>query len=404
MFSPNAHPESPCRAVALLPTYDNARTLAGVIEGVLRTGLPVLVVNDGSADGTAAVVSAFAGRIHVVTHDTNQGKAAALKTGFEWALKNGYTHAVTIDTDGQHDPADAIALVDRARQSPESFVLGTRRTDTAGYPKKSRVGRWAANTLVRWEAGPRVSDSQCGLRVYPLRSTLNLPTRSNRYGYETEVLTRCGWAGVPIVEVPIRCVYAIDGGRVTHFRPWVDSLRAARLHVRLLTLGAWRWLNPMPAIRAARAHVEDRRRLAAAVSAGVFVGNLPLFGLHTAICIVLAKRLKMQPLAVIAGSHISTPPIGPVLIAAAIAIGHFCLHGNFVVRGDLHPAQIGFLECLRRVAMEWTIGGIVLGSALAVLANLLVRFALRLAPATDTAAHESTHAAPPASAHARQTL
>lgn len=381
------HADSLFRIVALLPTFENARTLGGVIDGVLAAGLPVVVVNDGSADDTADVLRTFSDRIAVVTHAVNQGKAAALRSGFDWAHQNGYTHAVTIDTDGQHDPADAAALIERARQSPDALVLGSRRTDTAGYPKKSRLGRWAANVLVRWESGRRVSDSQCGLRVYPLAATLNLPTRSNRYGYETEVLTRCGWAGVPIVEVPIRCVYAIDGGRVSHFRPWVDSLRGARLHVRLLALSAWRWLNPMPAIRAAREHVEDRRRLANAVSAGVFVGNLPLFGLHTAICVVLAKRLKMQPLAVIAGSHISTPPVGPLLIAAAIALGHFCLHGNFLVHGDLHPSQIGYLNCLRRVALEWTIGGVILGALLAVLANLIIRLALHLAPATDRPAH-----------------
>ena len=402
-------PNAAVRIVVIAPTFDNARTLLGVLDGARATGLPIVVVNDGSTDDTAAVLATVIEHVAVVTHPTNQGKAAAIKSGFAWAIAYGYTHAATIDTDAQHDPADLIALVALAMKSPAALVLGVRKTEITGYPRKSRVGRWAANTLVRWEGGPRVADSQCGLRIYPLATIPNLPVRSGRYGYETEVLTRAGWAGVPVVEAPVACVYAIDGGRVSHFRPWVDSLRAAGLHLRLLFVALLRWLNPREAWHAARSDPKERGRFAGAAAIGVFIGNLPLFGLHTVLCVLAAKKLKLQPLAVIAGSHISTPPIGPFLIALQIAVGHLIVHGHFNVPADLSPSKIGYLACLRRVALEWTVGGVACGLVLGAVAFVVIQLILRYLPhlhghgaaaVTDTATGSAARATAPAAAHA----
>ncbi|HEX8324552.1 MAG TPA: DUF2062 domain-containing protein [Tepidisphaeraceae bacterium] len=363
----NTSPDSslPVRACVVAPTFDNARTLTGVIEAVLATGLPVIVVNDGATDGTAGVLADFGDRIVVVTHAKNQGKAAALQSGFRHATQLGYTHAATIDTDAQHDPADLPTLVALTEANPSALVLGVRDVATRGYPPVNRLGRWAANTLVRWESGQRVADSQCGLRVYPLDVLGRFRVRSGRYGYETEVLTRCAWAGVPFVQANVRCVYEVDGGRVSHFRPWADSVRLGALHVPLLTTAAVRWLNPAAAWRAARTSPHERRRLAAAVSVGVLIANLPLYGLQTVLSVAAAKKLRLQPLAVIAGSHASTPPLGPVLIALAIGVGHWLLHGEILSTADIDPRRIGYIECLRRVALEWTIGGVVCGVVLA---------------------------------------
>src|SRR4051794_26859864 len=116
--------------VVVAPTFDNAGTLRDVVTSILATGFPLIVVNDGSLDGTAEILAGLSreapGRVEVVTHQRNCGKAAALRSGFALARAGGYTHAVSIDTDAQLDPAEIPRLVDAARSSPTSLILGTR--------------------------------------------------------------------------------------------------------------------------------------------------------------------------------------------------------------------------------------------------------------------------------------
>jgi hypothetical protein len=172
--------------------------------------------------------------VRVLTHKVNQGKAAAMRTGFAAALTDGCTHAATIDTDGQLDPEDSKSLIDVARRMPGNLVLGSRAMQIDRYPASNRFGRRLANWFIWLECGVRVSDSQCGLRVYPLSMLEVLPTRAGRYGFETEIITRAGWAGTPVVEVPVSCQYFQGDERVTHFRPLIDTLRAIGLHAFLL--------------------------------------------------------------------------------------------------------------------------------------------------------------------------
>ena len=160
--------------IVLAPTYNNVATVATIVDQLLALDLPVLVVNDGSTDGTAEALATFCARIRVVTHPTNQGKAAALTTGFAAAASAGYTHAVTMDTDGQLDPADIPRLLAVASEWPNALVLGVRDAHKRDYPARSRLGRWFSNAMVHLECGLSVSDSQCGLRVYPLSHTLQL--------------------------------------------------------------------------------------------------------------------------------------------------------------------------------------------------------------------------------------
>lgn len=412
------------RCAILAPTFDNARTLRAVVEGVRAvSGLPVIVVNDGSSDGTADVLAALGDGVDVVTHPHNRGKAAALRTGFDRAAERGFTHVLTIDTDGQHDPADVPGLLAIARQNPNALIVGARSIDTADYPAASRFGRWFSNTMVTLESGVRVEDSQCGLRVYPL-VLRSLPARTGRYAFETDILTRCGWANVPVIGVPVRCVYRIAGGRVSHFRKGRDSLAALAMHARLLlrSLIPWspiqlhpaddstttgtivqrlvRWFSPMRAWRAVRRDDRERRRFAAGLSLGVLIANLPLYGVQTLLSIVLARQLRLNPLAVVAGSHLSTPPVGPLLIVIAVMIGHLLIHGQVASLADFDPARLGYLELLRRVAVEWIVGSVIFGLATALLTFAITQTLLAVfvtqkvstRPA-DTQAGSATHPA-----------
>ncbi len=227
---------APFRPVALLPTYNNAGTLDAVIRSVLGTSLPVIVVNDGATDDTPRVLEAWAGRITVIVHQPNRGKGAALRTGFAAARELGYTHAVTIDTDGQHSVADLPSLLSLAKANPGALIIGARDFAIENYPAKNRLGRRLSNLAIRLESGARVRDCQSGYRIYPLAVAAQLPVTADRFGFEVEIITRAAWAGCSILETPIACTYETGAARVSHFRPGLDTWRSLRMHARLLAL------------------------------------------------------------------------------------------------------------------------------------------------------------------------
>ena len=417
-------PEANCfNPVVIAPTFNNARTLAEVLRRTDELGLPVIVVDDGSTDGTAVILDAWQNTAnhHLLTQSRNRGKAAALCMGFAFAVEAGFTHAVTIDTDGQLDPAESPKLLLVARQSPAALVIGTRDVQAPDYPKASRIGRFWANLSVFWESGAQVSDSQCGFRVYPLQVIGALRCAAGRYGYETEILTRAAWAGVPIVQTEVSCRYEVPEGRVTHYRPWRDSLLATQMHIRLLlrsvlpwptrrigpakTGTLWhrllQWISPMRAWNAVRNDPAERPRFATGLAVGVFIANLPLYGVQTVLSLFAARRLRLNPLATVAGSHFSTPTVGPVLIATAIALGHGMIHGQLPNLKHFDPTVVGYRALLRSVLLEWTLGGIVLGTVLAIITFLMTRLILRWVPLRTPANRENRPAAQaPALGHA----
>ena len=389
--------------IVVAPSYNNAGTLVDVLRRVTALGLPILLVNDGCTDATADAFNAWK-REHprvdarMLRHVHNRGKAAALRTGFQAAIEAGYTHAITIDTDGQHDPELIPRLLDAARAQPLAYVLGVRDDRHVDYPAASRVGRRLSNLFIRLECGVRVADSQCGMRVYPLDLIRTVRCRAGRFGYEAEMITRAAWAGCPIVEVPINTRYLPVGQRVSHFNPWWDSVLGVLMHLRLVgremsPLPSRRyhpsdlppagrvtlremlsWLNPLRAWRELRAGAVDRNELAFALATGAFVANLPVYPFQTALCLYLARRLHLNPLAVIAGSQISTPPIGALLIAAAIFIGHFVLHGSSPTWPDFHSPHALWHSLAWPVLVDWTVGGILLGFLLAAIVFLAITF------------------------------
>jgi glycosyltransferase involved in cell wall biosynthesis len=235
------------RTVVVLPTFNNERTLADVLSRVAAQGLPIIVVNDGCTDCTATLLEQWRAehsqaQIQVQGHPRNRGKAAALQTGFAAALRDGFTHAITIDTDGQHDPEEIPSLLAEATRNPAAYVLGYRDDSRADYPARSRLGRRLSNFFIRLESGLRVRDSQCGMRIYPLALVQAVRCGAGHFGYEAEMITRAAWSGCPIAEVPIVTRYLPMGQRVSHFRPWLDTARGIAMHVRLIG----RALTPWP--------------------------------------------------------------------------------------------------------------------------------------------------------------
>jgi len=232
--------------IILLPTYNNASKITPVLEAVAAMGRPMLIVNDGATDDTSAVLDAFVQKhpgaaVTRVDHARNRGKGQALLTGFDKAEELGFTHALTIDTDGQHDPADAAALLAAAEANPTALVTGCRSASDPDYPTINMLGRLYSNLCIFITSGRRVEDSQCGYRVYPLGLVQTVKCRAGRYGYEAEILTRSGWAGCDFVQVPIRVIYPQGDQRISHFRPFRDSAHAWFLHMRLAGRAIWPW-------------------------------------------------------------------------------------------------------------------------------------------------------------------
>jgi uncharacterized protein (DUF2062 family) len=368
--------------VVLAPTYNNATTLADVLERIGRLGLPTIVVDDGATDQTAAILGRFPW-LSVVRHPRNRGKAAALQTGFAAAAARGFTHVLTIDTDGQHDPEQIPKLLELSRRSPDALVLGTRRLRTSRYPLKNRLGRRVSNLVVWLESGLRLSDSQCGMRVYPLTWINSIDCVSSRYGYETEILTRGAWAGHCVLQTRVNCRYFPAGQSVSHFRPVTDSLRSLAMHARLLPQSARRWksaLHLRGRWRARTATPRARTQFAGGLAVGIFIACLPLYGVQGLLSFVAARRLKFSGLSAVAGSQISTPPLGAILIFASVAIGDWLLHRRWPDATAWRAAHATFmpLVILRRFLLEWILGGAVVGAVLAALAFVIARLMLGL--------------------------
>jgi glycosyltransferase involved in cell wall biosynthesis len=217
----------------IIPVYNHRDQVGPVVRQALELGLPVFVVDDGSTDGTQEVLASLTG-IHVLRHPVNQGKGAALLTGFAAAAQVG-DWALTLDADGQHRPEDCPGFLKIAELGRRVIAVGVRQGMQGEHvPWTSRFGRGFSNFWVWAAGGPWVADSQSGFRLYPLPEAMHLGVAARRYQFEVEILVRAARAGIGVVEVPVSVVYQPKGVRISHFRPWRDFLRNSATFSRLI--------------------------------------------------------------------------------------------------------------------------------------------------------------------------
>jgi len=221
---------SAVRFAVIIPTYNHGSRITDVVRKARTLGWPIFVVDDGSTDTTARMLDDLDG-IHLLCHPANQGKGAALITGMR-AAADMADYAITMDADGQHDPADARRLMAAIGDHRRAIVVGRRQMDDA--PWTSRKGRAFSNFWVWAAGGGRLMDSQSGFRIYPISETLGLEVVARRYQFEVEVLVRAAWQGIPIVEAPISAAYGSTLPRISHFRPFIDFLRNSKTFSRLI--------------------------------------------------------------------------------------------------------------------------------------------------------------------------
>jgi glycosyltransferase involved in cell wall biosynthesis len=315
----------------IVPTYNNARTLTGVLNGVLSYTPNVLVINDGSTDSTTEILLHYS-EIKVITHSTNQGKGIALKHGFRKALDMGFDYAITIDSDGQHFPDDIPVFLDRLKQSDGNLLLiGARNMQQAGVPKKSSFGNTFSNFWFKFETGIQLEDTQSGYRLYPLAK---MPKRyyTPKFEFEIESIVRAAWSGVQVENVPVKVHYDLKD-RVSHFRPFRDFTRISILNT-VLVLIALLYIKPRDFFRNLkkkdfRKFIKDEilestdssSKKSFSMALGVFWGIVPLWGFQTFGVLSSAYILRLNKLIAFTFSNVSLPPFIPFIIYGSLKVG-----------------------------------------------------------------------------------
>ena len=218
--------------VVIVPTYNNAKTLKRVLDGVLQYTSAVIVVNDGSTDTTSEILDAYK-TIQKIHLPKNYGKGKALIEGFKKARIQGYDYAISIDSDGQHYPEDILNFINALKQEKEPVLLiGNRNMNQEGIPKKSSFGNRFSNFWFWFETGIKLEDTQSGYRLYPLKQ-LPKTFYTRKFEFEIEVIVRAAWRGVKVKNIPVKVLYDMDE-RVSHFRPFKDFVRISILNTVLV--------------------------------------------------------------------------------------------------------------------------------------------------------------------------
>ena len=226
--------------LVLIPSYNPGPKVFETVRAALEQWAPVWVVVDGSTDGTGAALASMAKTdpgLHVLIRQRNGGKGSAVLEGLEEAQRQGFTHALVMDSDGQHPAARIPAFMEASLARPQAMVLGDPVFDASAPAirvKGRRISNWWANCETLW-AG--IHDSLCGFRVYPIGPLVREMRASfgmRRFDFDVEAAVRLSWRGVPALNLsaPIRYFSAAEGG-VSHFNYWRDNVLLTSMHARL---------------------------------------------------------------------------------------------------------------------------------------------------------------------------
>jgi len=233
----SAHPITAAyRPIALIPVYNHGATVATVHAPLAALDLPCVLVDDGSDPACAAVLEALAKQPHtyLVRRPRNGGKGAAVQDGMRWAAQSGYSHALQIDADGQHELTAVPRFLAASRAAPGALICGTPCYD-ASVPAVRRYARYLTHVWV-WinTLSMRIPDAMCGFRVYPLAASVALlddESLGTRMDFDVEFLVRMAWRNQPMRWLPVAVHYPQGG--VSHFQPLRDNVLISAMHARL---------------------------------------------------------------------------------------------------------------------------------------------------------------------------
>ena len=370
------------RCVVLMPTYNNAGTIAKVISDVKEFATDVIVVNDGSTDETAQILASIEG-IRVVDYPENKGKGYALKLGLQKAYEWGYRYVITIDSDGQHYADDIPTFIEKIEEKPDSLLIGARNLTAENMPSKNTFANKFSNFWYKVETGQTLSDTQSGYRLYPLEKLQNIRLLTRRYEFEVEIIVRAAWRGVNVENIPIKVYYPPVEERVSHFRPLQDFTRISILNT-VLVLCALLFYYPWSFVRALTfanikkfidqqiVHSADSNvRMAAAMGWGVFCGIIPIWGYQMVVAGLLAHFLRLNKVVAIVFSNVSIPPMIPFILYGSMAVGAWVLNVENIFSID----NIS-IETVGQSLSQYLVGSLVLAAISGVLVFLLSLMAM----------------------------
>jgi peptidoglycan/xylan/chitin deacetylase (PgdA/CDA1 family)/SAM-dependent methyltransferase/uncharacterized protein (DUF2062 family) len=385
--APRAEPDSHlAKTLIVIPVYNQTRSLRAVVEASIEAGFPVLVIDDGSTDGSLDTVAGLPIERH--RFPTIRGKGAAILAGAALAKRSGFEAILTIDADGRHDPADARRLLEASASSWPALVVGARRMESSDATRSSETGGYLSNFWVRLECGQALPDSRSGYRLYPVDLLSAMRFLSTSFAFEVEVLVRAAWAGYTIVSVPVPVRHPPAGERVSNFHRLKDKARLTCLHTWLVTRSLIPWphrrlvrskvadgdspglLQPLRLLRHLSREHTSAVELAAAVWVGIFVGSLPIIPFGIAAIVYVNHKLHLNKLAGVAASNVCVAPFVPF---ACMETGHFLLYGRFLSEFNWHT----LLGEIHHRLWEWLLGALLIGPLLGLLGALLTYFLVR---------------------------
>jgi uncharacterized protein (DUF2062 family) len=365
----------------IIPCFNHQHSVKEVASAARRY-FPVFVVDDGSPEPLPALPIDG-----VIRLERNRGKGAALQAGFAHGAAEGYTHAITVDADGQHKLEDLPRFLAAAQEHPEALIVGVRDLVASGAPPGRRRSNAVSSFWYRIETGVNLRDTQCGFRCYPLSLTQRLRVRSKRFAYELEILVRAAWVGIPIIPVPTICGYLPEQLRLSNFRPIVDLTRITVMNIGLVLQS---WLVPRT-LRAAWSlgqsrglgrtvsevfseHAHEPGKVASAVGLGLFCGIAPIWGYQMVVAGTLAHLLRLNKAIALLASNISIPPIAPFILYGGLALGHWLLTGRSLEFSAEQMTRGHVLQYL----WQFGLGSLLLGALVALIGALTTYGVVRL--------------------------
>ncbi|MEE4255943.1 MAG: DUF2062 domain-containing protein [Bacteroidales bacterium] len=366
------------RCCVVIPSYNNAQTLAAVLDSVLAVTSSIIVVDDGSTDDTPRILDTYK-HIERIRFSKNKGKGYALRKAFKRAADLGYCHAISMDSDGQHMADDLPVFLDVLDEHPGSLIIGARNMQEAGAPGKSNFGLRFSNFWYRVCTGIKLPDTQSGFRLYPLDKIRGMKFFTRRFEFEVEVIVRAAWKKIRVTSVPVKVYYPPGKERISHFRPFTDFARISILNTVLVLL-ALLWYRPYlffsrltwksfkQMVRRELFKPDETNGVkVASVMVGAFMGVAPVWGWQMAIALGIAIAFRLNKIIVLAVSNISIPPMIPIILYLSYISG-----GMVMGRG----AGIDFssditLEFVTENLLQYILGSLVLGVVLACLLGLI---------------------------------
>jgi glycosyltransferase involved in cell wall biosynthesis len=371
--------QNPVRIVAIIPTYNNALTIKTVVQDTLKYVDNVIVVNDGSTDTTRTILAELAQEnpsVLPVNFKSNKGKGCALRAGFDKAMECGFTNAITLDGDGQHYTSDIPLFIEKVTENGNKLYIGDRILDGQGVPQplRSRAGAKIGAFWYKFSTGLVINDTQCGFRAYPVAEVARLKAKGDRYEYEQELLIKAAWNGINVEPVAIHIHYEPKETAVSHFRPVRDFLRISKVNSKaaiikillpflIVDMPGASWKDKIIALFKHELHANfTPKRATFSLTLGVFIAILPIYFFQVLLLLALSFIIRInRPLAFL-GVSVSSAPLLPFIIAAAVAIGKLVVPiqwGTLFSHSKYHSIISG--------GMDWFFGSIILACICAII-------------------------------------